>query len=709
MPRKILGNSLQTRRKPERLRETSDSVDILSPPSKRARLAIPVAEIDSERICDRCSEFDFESIFDPSNETPPSAGRPIGRHVGAITAATEASACPLCRLFAAVRFPREVTVSNPSGHYHLRSWSTLKMYGSIKTKARTVLKPSIVIAVEQGNPVKNYRFGGYLMSHGVIAPVVSDPSQSLKRFTLFGSPVDSKAVNFSRVRKWLRHCETLHADVCEALVTSQLNLLRVINCDTMEIVPMATLPSNIQYFALSYVWGLPNPNTNTDDASSLYSTSLLCSQIPQVIQDAIEVVKNLREEGQRYLWVDKYCIDQNNTMDKHRQVKSMDSIYERAIATIVAASGDGAECGLPGIGPVPRLPQPAALVNGKQLVSTLPHISIALKDTAWITRGWTYQEAMLSRRCIVFTDLQVYFICRKSTCCEAMNKHNDLRAPGDELPNALFEPRVISGPRIKGELALFSDYVAHYSQRKLTQETDALDAFKGILARSPFHSYWGVPMVDSVRQDAPDVGFAKGLAWKGGLYRRQRLPSWSWTGWTGSITFYLEHFTGFTIFDGTFWAELPGDDQKLVSLKSLRDAAGDRKVIEEISSILHVEAYTMKVWFQRPRSTGSDHKLRPEIYAVFCWKHPDTECECQNTYGSAGRGIHLNPKNYSDERVFCQPWDGVLLTSGAERESVDVLIIEWHGSTAQRVGILSSAMVDVITSLPKVWRKIRLE
>ncbi|KAH8707084.1 heterokaryon incompatibility protein-domain-containing protein, partial [Phaeosphaeriaceae sp. PMI808] len=239
----------------------------------------------------------------------------------------------------------------------------------------------------------------------------------------------------------------------------------------------------MQYFALSYVWGVPKPNTETHGAISPYSTQLLRAELPQVIQDAIQVVKNLREVGQRYLWVDKFCIDQNNLKDKHHQIKSMDAVYENAVATIVAASGDGADCGLPGVGPVPRSPQPTACTNGKRLVSTLPHVSIALKDTIWMSRGWTYQEAMLSRRCIVFTDLQVYFICRKSTQCEAMNKHDSLRAPGDELPSALFEPRVLSGPRIKGVLELFSDHVSQYTKRRLTQETDALDAFKGILAR----------------------------------------------------------------------------------------------------------------------------------------------------------------------------------------------------------------------------------
>jgi hypothetical protein len=87
------------------------------------------------------------------------------------------------------------------------------------------------------------------------------------------------------------------------------------------------------------------------------------------------------------LWVDKYCIDQNDPRDKQCQIQSMDRVYKGAFATIVAASGNGANSGLPSVGLVSRKAQPAALVNGIQLISTLPHISTALEGTTWMTRG----------------------------------------------------------------------------------------------------------------------------------------------------------------------------------------------------------------------------------------------------------------------------------------------------------------------------------
>jgi hypothetical protein len=49
------------------------------------------------------------------------------------------------------------------------------------------------------------------------------------------------------------------------------------------------------------------------------------------------LVKALNE---RFLWVDALCLVQNDEMDM---------IYERVLMTIVAASGDNVNAGLPGV------------------------------------------------------------------------------------------------------------------------------------------------------------------------------------------------------------------------------------------------------------------------------------------------------------------------------------------------------------------------
>jgi hypothetical protein len=60
--------------------------------------------------------------------------------------------------------------------------------------------------------------------------------------------------------------------------------------------------------------------------------------------DAIEVTTAL---GRRYLWVDHYCIDQEDAVKKGKQIQQMRRIFEKADITFVAAAGEDANYGLP--------------------------------------------------------------------------------------------------------------------------------------------------------------------------------------------------------------------------------------------------------------------------------------------------------------------------------------------------------------------------
>jgi hypothetical protein len=43
-----------------------------------------------------------------------------------------------------------------------------------------------------------------------------------------------------------------------------------------------------------------------------------------------------------------------------------------------------------------------------------------ISASKWVTRAWTYQEAILSPRCIYFTQHQVYFECNVDQRCESI-------------------------------------------------------------------------------------------------------------------------------------------------------------------------------------------------------------------------------------------------------------------------------------------------
>src|SRR5205085_1041572 len=107
-----------------------------------------------------------------------------------------------------------------------------------------------------------------------------------------------------------------------------------------------------RYLALSYVWGSPTSQTSTQATTqeAWPNGNFSINNAPLTVQDAARVVKEI---GIRYLWVDKYCINQNDDEEKKMMLQSMDHIYQNAEATIVAIYGDNDRAGLPGIS-VPR-------------------------------------------------------------------------------------------------------------------------------------------------------------------------------------------------------------------------------------------------------------------------------------------------------------------------------------------------------------------
>ncbi|TLD10635.1 hypothetical protein PgNI_06479 [Pyricularia grisea] len=94
--------------------------------------------------------------------------------------------------------------------------------------------------------------------------------------------------------------------------------------------------------------------------------------------------------------------------------------------------------------------------------------------------------------------------------------------------------------------------IQQFTGRKLKMDSDALDAFRGVMRNYntrllPIYSLWGIPWCLHLEKDSRhDKYFLDGLAWyhqeramqAPGLPRRRiEFPSWSWAGWEG-IVFY---------------------------------------------------------------------------------------------------------------------------------------------------------------------------
>ncbi|KAF1974649.1 heterokaryon incompatibility, partial [Bimuria novae-zelandiae CBS 107.79] len=141
------------------------------------------------------------------------------------------------------------------------------------------------------------------------------------------------------------------------------------------------------YIALSYVWG---DNSNGDDASYL----LEGKSLPRTIEDSIAMTKSLYY---RYLWIDRYCIDQSNAAEKEEQIVQMAQIYEVAQLTLVATAGKDPSYGLPGVQDFTRT-MPCEQAGSVLLVPFPDHTPMYdITNSKWANRAWTYQECYFSR------------------------------------------------------------------------------------------------------------------------------------------------------------------------------------------------------------------------------------------------------------------------------------------------------------------------
>ncbi|KAF2176595.1 hypothetical protein K469DRAFT_606720, partial [Zopfia rhizophila CBS 207.26] len=126
----------------------------------------------------------------------------------------------------------------------------------------------------------------------------------------------------------------------------------------IDVVDMCLVDATTaaRYFTLSYVWGrVDTSETKLENlAERKRRGGLQLNVLPETIRDTVSVVQGL---GERFLWVDALRIVQNDQAWKMNYIKRMDIIYTKSFATIVAAHGDSAKAGLPGVRPRTRAVQ----------------------------------------------------------------------------------------------------------------------------------------------------------------------------------------------------------------------------------------------------------------------------------------------------------------------------------------------------------------
>ncbi|KAF1836427.1 HET-domain-containing protein [Decorospora gaudefroyi] len=332
--------------------------------------------------------------------------------------------------------------------------------------------------------------------------------------------LEPSAIDYDAIRYWFAFCENTHANFCKPVYEQYIPGFKVIDCQTKRVVDAPQSPL-FRYVALSYVWGIPS-NIPQDQC-----------QFPRTVQDAIVVTLEL---GYQYLWVDQFCIDQHNETEKTIQIRMMDRIYSQSQLVIIAAAGQSADHGLPGVGTTSRTAQlRAETVNGEELIQIF-HPFADLYRSKWTSRAWTYQEGFLSIRRLVFTEHEAFFVCNKMSCQESVDLQLHSR-PGNQPEGLRWHgPLHLPGTchhdgrkSADGRLHDVASFLQNYCMKKISYESDILNGCVGILNTLVDGHYWGMPMEYLAHGD-----YYMDLYWRCPRpgKRREGFPSWTWAATT---------------------------------------------------------------------------------------------------------------------------------------------------------------------------------
>ncbi|KAK8255417.1 heterokaryon incompatibility protein-domain-containing protein [Phyllosticta capitalensis] len=308
----------------------------------------------------------------------------------------------------------------------------------------------------------------------------------------FQDPLSSRdhswMINWDRVKSWLRKSPSVpQLDP----IPSNFRLV-----DVEDRCVVQAPPAPFSYVCLSYTWGDTGKEylatTKTIDSFKVVGC-LSNPAVPKTIQDAIVAGQRL---GEKYLWVDRLCIlqdDDGPNGEKQEHIERMGQVYSHAFVTLAAVDGTDAGHGLHG-------------VSGLKLRGDEYGEFYFLQTSTWVKRAWTYQEAILSPRLILFLAQDAL-----------LEDEQSLQTTNSRYLTKNF-------PLFHGMIT-YKEAVQSYTKRHLGDQNDAINAFSGACQHLFGDHQFGLSM----------AGFDDAMAWVAIRPRERRpsqsfhiFPSWSW-------------------------------------------------------------------------------------------------------------------------------------------------------------------------------------
>ncbi|KAH6463713.1 hypothetical protein HBI57_054820 [Parastagonospora nodorum] len=264
------------------------------------------------------------------------------------------------------------------------------------------------------------------------------------RTSISGHPLSTQAVDW--VSGFLKQCKLKHVSCRQAarpLLPKRVLLLNSDNGENITARLFEPINQRSPYVSLSHCWGKRQNCITTRKNIAKRIAGVPWKQIPQTFREAMQLTIKL---GVRYIWIDSLCIVQDDAEDWEVQSALMSEIYQNAVLTIAATSSSGDNEG-----------------SSKRIGNRAPDIEVALPEDVGtcrigvrrpldhfdvqtagglldhfplLTRGWAFQERLLSPRVLHICEFELVWECREASRCECGGVSQE-KSPGGAYHHAV--------------------------------------------------------------------------------------------------------------------------------------------------------------------------------------------------------------------------------------------------------------------------------
>ncbi len=367
------------------------------------------------------------------------------------------------------------------------------------------------------------------------------------------SDLNCSKATLMQVAKWMGECLNSHtkcfdiqtvAATRDILPLRLLDLAPALHADFIRLESSDPLPSDTIYVTLSHCWGGHCKTTLTRSSLAAFQAGISISTLPKTFQDAVLLTRNL---GIRYLWIDALCIIQDSNQEWSHEASLMGDIYANSSFTISATNSPDSEGGLY----YSRSPLSVWPCRITPTWDCYPVDELVVSIPGWVgetameplsSRGWAFQEWLLSKRTIHLSRDQVRWQCHCLAASEVYPgglNELDLELNGVSTKNLV----KLLADEDESPTHLWGRIRREYSEKHLTVATDKIAAFSGIarmvhkVLRSPKEDYlaglWRPELLTELlleKYSDDDVKMT---------YRTCSsqfiAPSWSWASFDGPI------------------------------------------------------------------------------------------------------------------------------------------------------------------------------